>query len=92
EQDLIHPNSIAEEHIFRTFADAFVDPSLTDFMKEWESIRQLLQHRPLYGNTESQYKMLQNLQTRLTCLAGTTDVSEELAETERRIKEFPGDY
>ncbi|REA56705.1 GSCFA domain-containing protein [Dyadobacter luteus] len=92
EQDLIHPNSMAEEYIFRTFADAFIDPSLTDFMKEWESVRQLMQHRPLYGHTESQYKMLQNVQARLTRVADVTDVSAELAEVARRIREFPGNY
>jgi hypothetical protein len=92
EQDLIHPNSMAEEYIFRTFADAFMDSSVSDFIKEWDSIRQLMQHRPLYGNTESHWKLLQNLNTRLIQLSGTVDVTSELADTNIRIKEFPRNY
>ena len=89
EEDLIHPSGLAEDYIFRTFTDAYIDPSALGFMKEWESIRLLLNHRPQHGTTESQLKLLTTLKARLGQMAAVTDVSAELAETERRIKEFP---
>lgn len=89
EEDLIHPNSVAEEYIFRTFADSYINPAVYPFMKEWESISQLMSHRPQHGYTASQYKLLINVRTRLKQLSATTDVSDELIEIERRIREFP---
>lgn len=89
EEDLIHPNSVAEEYIFRTFADSYINPAAYPFMKEWESIGQLMNHRPQHGYTASQYKLLINVRTRLKQLSATTDVSDELEEIERRIREFP---
>jgi lysophospholipase L1-like esterase len=88
-EDLIHPNSVAEEYIFRTFADSYINPTTFQFMKEWESIRQLMNHRPQHGYTASQYKFLSNLRTRLSQMSATMDVSGELIEVERRIREFP---
>lgn len=88
-EDLIHPNNVAEEHIFRIFADHYIDKSVFSFMKDWAAIRQSMLHRPQYGYTESQYKLLMNLRLKLNQMASTVQVSEELAEIERRIKEFP---
>jgi len=88
-EDLIHPNSVAEEYIFRTFADSYINPSVFSFMKEWESVRQLMQHRPQHGYTASQYKLLINVRTKLNQLSASADVSDELEEIERRIREFP---
>ncbi len=88
-EDLIHPSTVAEEHIFRIFVENYVNPSAYAWMKEWAAIRQSMLHRPLYGNTESHYKLLLNLQQKLVKLAVTMDASEELTDIERRIKEFP---
>ena len=87
--DLIHPNKMAEDHIFRIFANSYIDPVALDFMKEWESVRQMINHRPQYGLTESQYKLLNVLKDKLNKISAITNVSVELAEIERRIQEFP---
>lgn len=87
--DLIHPNKMAEDHIFRIFANSYIDTAALDFMKEWESVRQMINHRPQYGLTESQYKLLNVLKDKLNKISAITDVSVELAEIERRIQEFP---
>ncbi|TDE16452.1 GSCFA domain-containing protein [Dyadobacter psychrotolerans] len=89
EDDLIHPNALAEDYIFRIFTDAYIDQSAFGFMKEWESVRLLLNHRPQHGPTESQFKLLTAMKAKLSQMVSVTDVSAELAETERRIKEFP---
>jgi hypothetical protein len=89
-EDLIHPNSIAEDYIFRTFANSYIDLRSREFMKEWEGVKQLMNHRPQHGFTESQFKLLHSLRANLIRMSSEIDVSAELSETERRIKEFPG--
>lgn len=89
-EDLIHPNALAEAHIFRTFVEAYLDPTSIQFMKEWEGVRQLMEHRPQFGQTESQWKVLQVLKVKLNQLKEFIPVSEEIAEIDRRIQEFSG--
>jgi lysophospholipase L1-like esterase len=89
EEDLIHPNSLAEAFIFNTFSKAFIDNQSLDLMKEWDAIRQMMDHRTLHGKTESEFKLLKALEARLNGIAQNLDVSTELIEIERRIGEFP---
>jgi len=89
EEDLIHPNKIAEDYIFRIFADTYMSSDTLDFIKEWENIRQMIHHRPQHGFTESHFKLLQVVKDKLTKISGTTDVFSELTEINRRLEEFP---
>lgn len=88
EEDLIHPNKMAEDHIFRTFANSYMDSKALDFMKEWNSICQMINHRPQHGLTQSQFKLLNTLKSKLREISGIIDVRGELLEIENRIKEF----
>lgn len=87
--DLIHPNSVAEEYIFTTFVNAFMDKPSLDFIKDWDGVRKMMNHFPHYGFTASQLALLQTLQKRLSELSKSVDLSGELAEITRRIDEFP---
>lgn len=87
--DLIHPNSVAEEHIFRTFAEAFINKPALEFMKDWEGIQKMLNHNAQHGFTPSHLALLNTLQGRLSDLADRVDLSNELIEINRRIREFP---
>jgi hypothetical protein len=88
-EDLIHPSKLAEDYIFEKFAQVYLHPASLALTKEWDGIRQALLHKPLHGHTESQHRLLQSVKQKLTALAREIDVSEELAEVERRIREFP---
>lgn len=89
-EDMIHPDSVAEAYIFEAFAHAFVQPDALKFMKEWESVRSSMAHRPLHGHTPGHLKMLKSLWSKLNVLSRQMDVSQEMEEVERRIGEFPG--
>ncbi|WP_221390746.1 GSCFA domain-containing protein [Dyadobacter sp. NIV53] len=89
EEDLIHPNKIAEDHIFHTFVHSFVSTGSLDFMKEWNHIRQMMNHRPQHGFTQSQFKLLNTLRLKLNEISATIDVTAELNEIRKRINEFP---
>lgn len=89
EPDLIHPNEVAQDHIFRTFAEAFMEAPALEFIEEWDAIRRMRQHRPQHGMTEAHRKLLLNLTERLRNLAGQVDVQQELREVEAELRNFP---
>lgn len=86
--DLIHPDTVAEEYIFRTFAEAYMDKSTMDFMTEWDNIQKMLHHKPQHGLTESHRTLLQSVHDKLTVLNERFNVTDELIEINRRINEF----
>lgn len=88
EEDLIHPNRIAEDLILNAFTRSFIDTASLTFMKEWDAIRQMMLHRPMHGLTKSQLRLLQSIHVKLLAISENTDVSQELREIEKRIQEF----
>jgi lysophospholipase L1-like esterase len=89
EADLIHPNRPAEEHIFRTFVEAFLNEESLQLVNEWEAIQKMLNHNPQHGPTESHRTMLVNVKNRLEKLALSIDVSRELEEINAELTNFP---
>ncbi|MHA4742294.1 GSCFA domain-containing protein [Dyadobacter sp. MSC1_007] len=89
-EDMIHPSEVAETYIFNAFSKAFLHPDSMKFMKEWESIRYSLDHRPLHGFTAGHLKLLKSLWSKLNAISRNLDVSAEMEEVEKRIAEFPG--
>jgi hypothetical protein len=53
EEDMIHPNKIAVEFIWKRFVESFVDNDTQRIMLEIEKIRSAVQHRPFNTSTES---------------------------------------
>lgn len=88
--DMVHPSEVAEEYIFDVFSKTFLHPDSVKFMKDWESIRHSLAHRPLHGLTSGHLKLLKSLWSKLNAISRNLDVSAEMEEVERRIAEFPG--
>lgn len=88
-EDLIHPGNIAEEYIFDVFSQGFLTEDARVLIREWSRIKQMIAHRNIYGNTESQFKLLNKVKELLKALSGRIDVSAELADISKRIEEFP---
>ncbi|GAB3171998.1 GSCFA domain-containing protein [Telluribacter humicola] len=89
EPDLIHPNEVAQDHIFRTFAESFMEATTLELIEEWDAIQRMRQHRPQHGMTEAHRKLLLNLSERLQNLSGQMDVQQELMEVETELRNFP---
>ena len=88
EEDLIHPNRIAEDYIFNAFSKIYIDNDALNFMREWDAIRQIMLHKPLHGATVSHQKLLKNLQGKLVALSEHIDVIKEIADIQDKILEF----
>lgn len=89
EDDLIHPNKLAEEHIFGVFTEVFMEAATIDFIHEWQSVRKMMLHRPAHGRTRSQLMLLKTIHDKLSKLSLNGNFSEELTMVKARIDEFP---
>ena len=88
--DLIHPSTWAEDHIFQKFAENYLDPSTSAVMEECNDVWKMMAHRPQHGYTESYRHLLINIKNRLEKLAETLPVAEEIKQIEDKLREFPG--
>lgn len=84
--DLIHPSEMAEDYIFKKFAEAYFTPNLRAFMTEWQKIRQALAHRPLQPNTPAHRKFLENLLSKLLRVSALIDVNKEISQIEKQLE------
>ncbi len=78
EPDLIHPDSVAREHIYRIFVKVYLEKKAMDLMKEWTEVRMMIDHRPHMGYTEQYRKHILKTVERLRLLSDRIDVREEL--------------
>ncbi|QRR01818.1 GSCFA domain-containing protein [Dyadobacter sandarakinus] len=86
--DLIHPSKVAEDVIFNVFSNAYIDTGSKESMKEWDAVLHMMNHRNQHGQTAGQLKLLNAILQKLRRLAGTFDVGTEIAQTEKRIRDF----
>ena len=57
--DLIHPNSVAIEHIWNRFSDTCLTTSAKEIAKEIENVIRRDEHRPLHPNTVAHQNFLE---------------------------------
>lgn len=60
EDDMMHPSSFAVEYLWQRFGDTFFSSDTRKIVEEWEPIRKALEHRPLYPDTQTYQKFLQD--------------------------------
>jgi hypothetical protein len=76
--DMIHPNEMAEEYIWRQFTQQLLDDNTQKFIQNWQKIRQALNHRPFHPQSIAHQKFLQNTLNELERLAQQVDVKQEI--------------
>jgi hypothetical protein len=64
-EDMLHPNAIAIKYIWEAFCRACFDEHTLQIIKEWSSIGQALNHRPLNGETAQHKQFLKQTLLRL---------------------------
>jgi hypothetical protein len=63
-EDMIHPNSQAIDYIWEKFCLAYFDKTTMKLIKEWESIQQALNHRPLHPESDEYKRFLEKTEKR----------------------------
>lgn len=67
-EDLLHPNQIAIDYIWKRFAETVMAPEIFLIMEEVDSIQKSLLHRPFNPNSESYLRFLEKLKLKMTVL------------------------
>ena len=88
--DLIHPNEIAEAHIFSQFAGSYFDNNLQLFVAEWGKIKQSLAHKPLQTGTAAHRLFLENVLKKLEKIGESTNVNAEILQIKAELAKFEG--
>ena len=62
EEDMIHPNNLAINYIWKKFKANWIDSKIYDLMSEVSAIQKGLSHKPLNQNSLEYKKFIQNLE------------------------------
>ncbi len=87
-EDLIHPNKIAEDHIFRIFTNHYLEKETLLLIEQWGSIKQMINHRPSFGLTPSFEKHLKSIDERLVGISHLVNVEEERSWVATKLSEY----
>ncbi len=75
--DMIHPNKLAEDYIFKRFADCYFDQELMDFTIKWSNIKKELNHKPFDEKSPSHQLFLKKLLKKLEEISQIVNVEME---------------
>lgn len=87
--DMLHPSDVAENYIWERFTRTYFDTAFGRFKKEWESLRQALNHRPLHIAAPEHRQFLESTLARLQRLSTQIDVRMELLHVEKELAALP---
>ncbi|WP_346822050.1 GSCFA domain-containing protein [Rapidithrix thailandica] len=76
-EDMLHPNEVAIEHIWKRFSESCMDVPTQAFLKRWQKVQRSLQHRSRFPASKSHQQFLQKLLQTLHSVH-EVDVSEEI--------------
>lgn len=78
EQDLIHPNNMAEDYIWSVFSESFFSTESQQLIHTWGKLQTSLQHRPFQQESAAHHRFLAKLELQLMDLSTKLDLEEEL--------------
>ncbi|TDE29783.1 GSCFA domain-containing protein [Flavobacterium ranwuense] len=67
-EDMLHPNQVAIDYIWKRFKEAFISEAAFATMEEVENIQKSLSHRPFNPDSESHLKFESKLKEKITKL------------------------
>jgi hypothetical protein len=75
--DMIHPNSMAEEYIWEEFQEAFFNEATKELINHINQIHKNLNHRPFNPNSKAHYQFLSKLQELISLMPPGLDFNKE---------------
>ena len=67
-KDMIHPNEVAIDYIWKYFQQTYFSPATTNILKQIKKIVQASQHRPLHVETAAHQQFIQKQLEKITTL------------------------
>lgn len=76
-EDMLHPNSVATDFIWKKFQDVYFDEEHKDFLRKWDKIRKAMAHRPVNKGSEQHQLFLEKTIRQLEEFKDKIDISVE---------------
>ena len=67
-EDMLHPNQVAVDYIWKRFSESSISDESQKIMEEVDSIQKSLLHRPFNPNSDNHHKFLKNLNKKIQTL------------------------
>ena len=67
-EDMLHPNQVAIDYIWKRFRESTISEKAFEIMDEVETIQKALAHKPFNPNSESHLKFIENTQRKISNL------------------------
>jgi hypothetical protein len=83
--DMIHPTEQAEDYIWNSFVQNYMDSSALDFIQQWKSIHPALQHRPFHPASSGHQIFLRQTLHKLEQLQGVINVDAEILSIQKQL-------
>jgi hypothetical protein len=83
--DMLHPTEDAEDYIWQKFSECYFDEETLAFLKQWQSIRSALSHKPFHPASSAHQQFLKDTLKKVEALKGKVDVSEEAASIKAQL-------
>lgn len=84
-EDMIHPNWQAIQYIYDAFKGYNFDEKTIKILQQWGKLRQSLQHRSLFPESEEHKKFKQQLLSELQKMASELQLGKEIAELKKEL-------
>jgi hypothetical protein len=84
-KDMIHPSDVAEQYIWEKFVAAYMDEEAKAFLKEWESIRKALAHKPFHPRSEAHQAFLRKTREKILYVRRYVNLEHELQLLDKEI-------
>jgi hypothetical protein len=85
ESDMLHPNASAIDYIWKTFQECYFNNDTILFVKDWRKIRNALQHRPFYPDSDEHRQFIKKTIQQLQAFSPMVDITDELKILEKQL-------
>jgi len=83
--DMIHPNEVAIDYIWKKFTDTYLDGEAKDFIHEWVHILKAMDHKPFYPGSVAHQRFIKETIKKLRTFEPRIDIGEELVTLENQL-------
>ena len=85
EKDMLHPNAVAKEYIWKKFMEVYFDESTSKFIAQWEEISAAMHHKAFQPKSEAHQKFLRNTLAKLEKLKSKVNVNKEVQQIKKQL-------
>jgi hypothetical protein len=83
--DMIHPNEVAINYIWKKFMETYFDPETKEFIQQWALILKAIGHKPFFPGSATHQHFIKETIRKLKSFESRIDIQEELVTLENQL-------